>query len=79
MIEEPMTLVPFSDLNQWLEDLEHVIGDQAYLSKMAISRQQLQRRLHKFGWSFSSITNYVLCNQAIKHMQADLSVKEIAE
>ncbi|PSU35635.1 AraC family transcriptional regulator [Photobacterium lutimaris] len=47
--------------------------------KFNLSRQQLQRRLHRFGWSFSSITSYVLCNQAIKYMQADLSVKDIAE
>ncbi|WEM45192.1 helix-turn-helix domain-containing protein (plasmid) [Photobacterium sp. DA100] len=43
-----------------------------------LSRQQLQRRLHQFGWSFSTITSYVLCNQAIKYMQADLSIKDIA-
>ena len=32
---EPMTLVPYSDLNQKMEELEHHIGDQAYLCKMA--------------------------------------------
>ncbi|PSW09834.1 AraC family transcriptional regulator [Photobacterium rosenbergii] len=47
--------------------------------KFGLSRQQLQRRLHHFGWSFSSITSYVLCNQAIKYMQADLSISEIAK
>ncbi|KLV05509.1 AraC family transcriptional regulator [Photobacterium aquae] len=47
--------------------------------KFQLSKQQLQRRLHQFGWSFTSITSYVLCNQAIKYMQTGMPVKEIAQ
>ncbi|PSW20714.1 AraC family transcriptional regulator [Photobacterium sanctipauli] len=46
--------------------------------RLSLSRQQLQRRLHDYGWSFSSITGYVLFNQAIKFMQADMPIKTIA-
>lgn len=47
--------------------------------RLNLSRQQFQRRLHNFGWNFTTITSYVLCNQAIKYMQADLPIKEIAQ
>ncbi|GHA49480.1 helix-turn-helix domain-containing protein [Photobacterium aphoticum] len=46
--------------------------------RLQLSRQQLQRRLHHLGWSFTAITNYVLCNQAIKYMQIDMPIKDIA-
>ena len=41
-----------------------------------ISRQQLQRRLQKLGFTFTYLAGYILCNQAIKYM---LEGKEIAE
>ncbi|GAL02253.1 AraC-type DNA-binding domain-containing protein [Photobacterium aphoticum] len=47
-------------------------------SRLQISRQQLQRRLHHLGWNFTAITSYVLCNQAIKYMQIDMPIKDIA-
>ncbi|WP_233353343.1 AraC family transcriptional regulator [Photobacterium chitinilyticum] len=43
-----------------------------------VSRQQLQRRFNAFGWSFTNVTNYVLCNLAIKYMLKDMSNAEIA-
>ncbi|MCW8328497.1 AraC family transcriptional regulator [Photobacterium sp. SDRW27] len=47
--------------------------------RFALSRQQLQRRLHAFGWTFTNITSYVLCNQAITYMLADKPISEIAK
>lgn len=46
--------------------------------RFQVSRQQLQRRLHALGWNFTNITNYVLCNQAIKYMLDDMEIKDIA-
>ncbi|WP_299017974.1 AraC family transcriptional regulator [uncultured Photobacterium sp.] len=48
-------------------------------SRLKVSRQQLQRRLHALGWNFTNITNYVLCNLAIKYMLKDMSITEIAK
>ncbi|MGF1683898.1 helix-turn-helix domain-containing protein [Photobacterium minamisatsumaniensis] len=47
-------------------------------ARFKLSRQQFQRRLHDFGWSFTSVSSYVLCNQAIKYMQKDIPIKTIA-
>lgn len=47
--------------------------------RLALSKQQLQRRLHHFGWTFTDTTNYVLCNVAIKYMQQELPINKIAE
>ena len=41
-----------------------------------ISRQQLQRRLQKLGFTFTYLSGYILCNQAIKYM---LEGRELAE
>ncbi|PSV26146.1 MULTISPECIES: AraC family transcriptional regulator [unclassified Photobacterium] len=46
--------------------------------RLDLSKQQLQRRLHRFGWTFTDTTNYVLCNIAIKYMQRGLPITEIA-
>lgn len=46
--------------------------------KFSLSPQQFQRRLRLYGWNFTSITSYVLCNQAIQYMQADIPIAEIA-
>ncbi len=46
--------------------------------RFKLSRQQLQRRLHAFGWSFTYITSYVLCNRAITYMLEDMPINEIA-
>ncbi|MBY5993454.1 AraC family transcriptional regulator [Ferrimonas balearica] len=43
-----------------------------------LSRQQLQRRLHRFGWSFSAIVGYVLFNQATEYLLAGRSVADTA-
>ncbi|PSW00661.1 AraC family transcriptional regulator [Photobacterium lipolyticum] len=46
--------------------------------RVGLSRQQLQRRLHQYGWNFTSITSYVLCNSAIKYMMEGMPITEIA-
>ncbi|MEC6830856.1 AraC family transcriptional regulator ligand-binding domain-containing protein [Photobacterium toruni] len=46
--------------------------------KVGLSRQQLQRRLHDNGWTFTSMTNYILCNVAIKYMLSGMSIETIA-
>ncbi|MBY6018933.1 AraC family transcriptional regulator [Halomonas denitrificans] len=46
--------------------------------RYGLSVQQLQRRLHRFGWSFTSIVNYVLFNQAIRYLQEGVSVADTA-
>ncbi|KJG19282.1 AraC family transcriptional regulator [Photobacterium iliopiscarium] len=46
--------------------------------KIGLSRQQLQRRLHDNGWTFTSMTNYILCNLAIKYMLSGMSIEMIA-
>ncbi|WP_318512946.1 AraC family transcriptional regulator [Photobacterium leiognathi] len=46
--------------------------------QLSLSKQQLQRRLHHFGWTFTDTTNYVLCNIAIKYMQQALPIEQIA-
>ena len=43
-----------------------------------ISRQQLQRRLQKLGFSFTYLSGYILCNQAIKYMLEGKDPAEIA-
>lgn len=43
-----------------------------------ISRQQLQRRLQKLGFSFTYLSGYILCNQAIKYMLEGKELTEIA-
>ncbi|MBW8185321.1 AraC family transcriptional regulator [Shewanella nanhaiensis] len=43
-----------------------------------ISEQQLQRRLQHLGLTFSTISNYILSNQAIKYMLDGKEVEEIA-
>ena len=43
-----------------------------------ISEQQLQRRLQGLGFSFSSLCNYILSNQAVKYMLDGKKVEEIA-
>lgn len=43
-----------------------------------ISRQQLQRRLQKLGFTFTYLSGYILCNQAIKYMLEGKSLDEIA-
>lgn len=43
-----------------------------------ISRQQLQRRLQKLGFSFTYLSGYILCNQAIKYMLEGKEPAEIA-
>lgn len=47
--------------------------------KLGFSKQQLQRRLHHFGWTFSNITQYVICNLAIQYMQAGKPIEEISQ
>lgn len=44
-----------------------------------LSRQQLQRQLHSYGWSFSTITGYVQCNLAIQLMMKGEPIEEIAK
>jgi AraC-like DNA-binding protein len=44
-----------------------------------ISGQQLQRRLLKIGFSFTHISGYILCNQAIKYMLEGKDLAEIAQ
>ncbi|MCL1056559.1 AraC family transcriptional regulator [Shewanella gelidimarina] len=44
-----------------------------------ISRQQLQRRLQKVGLSFTDLSGYILCNQAIKYMLEGKEINEIAQ
>ncbi|QQX82411.1 helix-turn-helix domain-containing protein [Shewanella sp. KX20019] len=44
-----------------------------------VSRQQLQRRLQKVGFSFTYLSGYILCNQAIKYMQEGKDFAEIAQ
>lgn len=46
--------------------------------KVGLSRQQLQRRLHDYGWTFTGTTNYILCNLAIKYMLSGISIETIA-
>lgn len=48
-------------------------------SRFQVTRQQLQRKLHAFGWNFTNVTNYVLCNLAIKYMLKDMPINEIAK
>ena len=43
-----------------------------------ISEQQLQRRLQSLGLNFSTISNYILSNQAIKYMLDGKEIEEIA-
>ncbi|WP_299802823.1 AraC family transcriptional regulator [uncultured Shewanella sp.] len=43
-----------------------------------ISRQQLQRRLQKLGFTFTYLSGYILCNQAIRYMLEGMNVAEIA-
>ncbi|OAN11203.1 AraC family transcriptional regulator [Photobacterium jeanii] len=45
---------------------------------LGLSKQQLQRRLHQHGWTFSNITQYVICNLAIQYLQAGKPITEIA-
>ncbi|KJF86140.1 AraC family transcriptional regulator [Photobacterium phosphoreum] len=46
--------------------------------KVGLSRQQLQRRLHDYGWTFTGTTNYILCNLAIKYMLSGMDISTIA-
>ncbi|MEH6534222.1 MAG: AraC family transcriptional regulator ligand-binding domain-containing protein [Photobacterium frigidiphilum] len=46
---------------------------------IGLSRQQLQRRLHEYGWNFTVITSYVLCNLAIKYMMEGMKIADIAK
>ncbi|WP_411992171.1 helix-turn-helix domain-containing protein [Agarivorans sp. DSG3-1] len=46
---------------------------------LGMSRQQLQRRLLVHGWNFSSMTSYVLSNEAIQYMFKGYSISAIAE
>ncbi|UXI04456.1 AraC family transcriptional regulator [Photobacterium sp. TY1-4] len=46
--------------------------------RFQVSRQQLQRRLHTQGWTFTNVTSYVLCNLAIKYMLKDMPIGQIA-
>ncbi|MBY6188079.1 AraC family transcriptional regulator [Marinobacter hydrocarbonoclasticus] len=46
--------------------------------RYGLSEQQLQRRLQRFGWSFSSIVSYVLFNQAVRYLQEGMSVSDTA-
>ncbi|MCL1138150.1 AraC family transcriptional regulator [Shewanella pneumatophori] len=43
-----------------------------------ISRQQLQRRLQKLGFTFTYLSGYIQCNQAIKYMLEGMDIDEIA-
>ncbi|MGS0674021.1 AraC family transcriptional regulator ligand-binding domain-containing protein [Shewanella sp. 125m-1] len=43
-----------------------------------ISRQQMQRRLQKLGFTFTYLSGYILCNQAIKYMLEGMDIAEIA-
>ncbi|WP_041415788.1 AraC family transcriptional regulator [Shewanella halifaxensis] len=43
-----------------------------------ISRQQLQRRLQKLGFTFTYLSGYILCNQAIRYMLEGMDIAEIA-
>lgn len=47
-------------------------------TRFQVSRQQLQRRLHTLGWTFTNVTSYVLCNLAIKYMLRDMPISQIA-
>ncbi|GIU40189.1 hypothetical protein TUM4438_00790 [Shewanella sairae] len=44
-----------------------------------ISRQQLQRRLQKLGFTFTYLAGYILCNQAIKYMLEGKDIAEISQ
>ncbi|UPW17653.1 AraC family transcriptional regulator [Agarivorans sp. TSD2052] len=44
-----------------------------------MSRQQLQRRLLAHGWNFSSMTSYVLCNEAIQYLFKGYQIEDISE
>ncbi len=46
--------------------------------RYGLSEQQLQRRLHRFGWNFKSVVSYVLFNQAVRYLQEGVSVEETA-
>lgn len=46
--------------------------------RYGLSEQQLQRRLHRFGWNFTSVVNYVLFNQAVRYLLEGLSVADTA-
>ncbi|MCG9731629.1 AraC family transcriptional regulator [Shewanella sp. Isolate13] len=50
----------------------------AVAALFGVSRQQLQRRLQKLGFTFTYLSGYILCNQAIKYMLEGMSVAEIA-
>ena len=44
-----------------------------------LSEQQFQRGLHEFGFNFTSICNYSLCNIALSLLNQGLSITEVAE
>lgn len=48
-------------------------------SLLGLSEQQFQRRLHKLGLNFSTVSGYVLSNVAVSLLVKHISIEEIAE